>query len=81
VLQKLTKGVIAELVPDLVSVACDQYGRKVLLHLLTPGHRRYFKAADRVLLQSLQRPKLLDDGTVEMLPSTKKPLAVKCKVR
>ena len=63
-MQKLSKSVTFELLPAFADLACDFTGRKVLLHLLCRGNRRYFYPSDMDLLRPLQRAKLADDGTV-----------------
>lgn len=49
---------LTELLPSLVDVACNTFGRKVLLHVLAPTNRRYFSIADRELLEPLQAPRI-----------------------
>ena len=71
---------MSELVPALDDIVCTAHGRKVLLHVLSPGNTRYFSQPDREIMKPLLAPRQAEDGSITMISTTKKPADVRRKV-
>ena len=58
----LKKSLLAEIEKDLVDVCCDQFGSKVLTHILAPEKLKNFSEADKAVIAETLVPVLDTDG-------------------